>query len=32
MKKERVERHIINKQHIMWSACDDLCFKAKKLI
>lgn len=31
MKKERVERHIIDKQHKMWSACDDLCFKAKNL-
>ena len=31
MKVQRVERHIINKNHIMWSACDDLCFKSKNL-
>jgi putative transposase len=31
MKVLRVERHNINKNHIMWSACDDLCFKAKNM-
>lgn len=28
---QRVERHVIKKNNIMWSTCDDLCFKAKNL-
>lgn len=31
MKVQRVERHTITKNHIMWKACDDLCFKSKNL-
>lgn len=31
MKVQRVERHYIKKNHIMWSACDNLCFKSKNL-
>lgn len=31
MKSSRVERHIIKRNHIMWSNCDDLCFKSKNL-
>lgn len=27
----RTERHIIKKAHIMWKACDELCFKSKNL-
>lgn len=27
----RTERHIINKNHVMWSACDELCFKSKNV-
>lgn len=28
---QRTERHMIKKTHKMWSACDDLCFKAKNM-
>ena len=31
MKVQRIEKHVINKNHIMWKACDDLCFKAKNM-
>ena len=31
MKLTRVERHIINKNHIMWCQLDGLCFKSKNL-
>lgn len=28
---QRIEKHIINKNHTMWKICDELCFKAKNL-
>ncbi|MBD5589135.1 RNA-guided endonuclease TnpB family protein [Clostridium botulinum] len=31
VKIERVERHIINKNHKMYKICDELCFKSKNL-
>lgn len=31
MKAQRVERHIVNKNHILWKEFDDSCFKAKNL-
>lgn len=31
MKILRAERHIINKNHVMYKTCDDLCFKSKNL-
>ena len=27
----RVEKHIINRENLMWKICDDLCFKSKNL-
>lgn len=27
----KVERHVINKKHLMYSACDNLCFLAKNM-
>ena len=31
MKVNRVERHIINKEHVMWKEFNSLCFKSKNL-
>lgn len=31
MKVERVERHVINRNHPMYKICDELCFKSKNL-
>jgi putative transposase len=31
MKVSRTERHIITKNHVMWKACDELCFKSKNM-
>ncbi|CEQ01700.1 transposase [[Clostridium] sordellii] len=28
---DRVERHIINRNHKMWNICDEYCFKSKNL-
>ena len=31
IKVQRIERHVINRNHIMWSACDELCFQSKNV-
>jgi putative transposase len=31
MKVNRVEKHMINKNHLMYNMCDELCFKSKNM-
>lgn len=31
IKVARIEKHVINKNHLMWKACDQLCFKSKNM-